>query len=211
MENFFTKYKWWLLGGAAALGAYWYMSGGSSNASSTDSGLGQVSPDLTYAQAPISTEQLGTSGGDTGTAALNSLAQAVQGLAGNPSDTTQLASIQAGVTEDTSAKAVTVFQTLTNFMNAHKGLKNIHAIVPGIGDIAIGPQPTKVITKTVIKKIKEPTPTPTPKPTPKPAPHIITSAHTVVARANKRAGAVSRSRAPTVHKSPVEHAKRGRQ
>lgn len=165
MENFITKYKWWLLGGAAALGAYWYMSGGSSaSTASTDTGLGQVSPDLTYAQAPISAGLVGTSNGDAGTAALNSLADAVKGLAGNPSDTTQLASIQAGVTEHTLDQGVSVFQTLTNYMNAHKGLKNIHAIIPGLGDILIGPQPTKIITKTITKK--PPAPTPKPKPTP---------------------------------------------
>lgn len=199
------SWVWWAGGTVVAAGAwYWWSSSQSSQSAdsgaTTDPGYAAAYPTMTYASAPaLGGSDLGASAGDTG--GLTALSSLMTSLAGPTQQeiTDQVnAATAAGVAQGQQTASVGVFNSLVAYLNAHKGLKNISAIVPGVGTVQVGPTPTKVITQTKIKYVPKPVaPKPAPKPVPKPAAHVVAikpaahaaavakSSHTVSAAVHK--------------------------
>lgn len=158
--------KWLMYGGigAAILGGYYvlfYLPNQAAQSTATDATASGAYPDLTYAAAPLGAGGSVPVGTDTGST--SSLAALMQAFAG-PSQQQITDQLQAGYKTAQLTSGVSVFDSLLGYMKAHAGLHAIQAIVPNVGTIKIGPQPTKTVHVT--------TPAPKPKipPTPKPKP-----------------------------------------
>ncbi len=140
--------KWLIYGGVGAIalvaGYYYFLSPSQQPVDTGTASGGQAFPDLTFAAAPLGSGG-GSPAGTSGTDALSSLIDAFSG-----NNAQSLAQINAQQAEAQTQAGVSVFTSLLTFLNAHKGLNRISAVVPQVGTVTIGPQP-KTITKTVTK------------------------------------------------------------
>jgi hypothetical protein len=165
------SWAWWAGGTALAAGGYYLFvikpgQGQAQDTTSVDGSYTGAYPSLTYA-APAA---LGGSGGSDittgGSGGLDTLSNVLTAL--NQPTSTDIATAttnayNSGVAAGGDQAGITAFTTLTNFLNQHKGLKNIGADIPGLGHVQVGADitkvirpPPKVVTKT--KVITKPAP-----------------------------------------------------
>lgn len=141
--------KWLIWGGVGTLvlvGGYYYLSASSQPVDQTTASGATTLPDLTYATAPLGATDLGGASGASSLGGSDALTSLINAFAGNQQPTQAALDTQAA--EQTQSSAVSVFSSLLTYLNAHKGLNKIQAIVPTVGTVQIGPTPTKIINNT---------------------------------------------------------------
>lgn len=134
--------KWIIYGGIGTLvlvGGYYYLSSSNQPVDTTAATGVSTLPDLTFAAPPLGAPTGSDGLGGTGLTGTDALSSLINAFSNN--DTQSAAEINAQTQQAQITASTSVFTSLLGYLNAHKGLHRIRAVVPNVGTVQIGPTP----------------------------------------------------------------------